>query len=122
MCGNGVRAGMTLIRIHGFCGAGPGAITIQRIFAARTAAAITRGTATSGSGFVVPRTPANPVPFFLFPFLLCRVGIAHLSKYLAGDARPSVPDMGCISYVETYVTEVMEPTVAEPQGVTVRPS
>ena len=35
---------------------------------------------------------------------------------------PSVPDMGCISYVATYVTEVMEPTVAEPQGVTVRPS
>ena len=48
--------------------------------------------------------------------------LATKHMVLAGDARPSVPDMGCISYVETYVTEVMEPTVAEPQGVTVRPS
>ncbi len=38
------------------------------------------------------------------------------------NPTPSVPDTGCIYYVVTYVTEVMEPTVAEPQGVTVRPS
>jgi len=66
MCGNGVRAGMTLIRTHGSCGAGPGSAAVQSIFAARSATTISRGFASFISGFVVPRAPPNPVPFFLF--------------------------------------------------------
>ena len=54
---------------------------------------------------------------------VCSAGISagkDASATCRLEASASVPDMGCIYLIERYQREVMEPTLAEPQGVAVR--